>query len=129
MFPSREISPSGPIQELRDAVDLVVMSPIWKCEQFKQEGVKPVGFAWEMDVSCFDLGRLRHHAIRFAALRFPTDRAWHALRQVAPEILQQRHAGTGILDQDGSGTVLRRETGDLAPKVGVLEAGAEHVER
>src|SRR5712671_4487659 len=82
-----------------------------------------------MDVSRFDLGRLRLHAIRFAPLRLLTERACHSPRQIAPEILQERHAGAGTLDQDGSGTVFRRETGDLAPKVGVLEAGAEHVEK
>ena len=105
------------------------MSPIRKCEQFKQEGVEPVGLLWQMDVSCFNLGRLRHHAVRFASFRFPTKRAWHPPRQIAPKILQERHAGTRILDQDGSGTMLRRETSELAAKVGVLEAGAEHVER
>ena len=94
-----------------------------------QEGVEPVGFAWEMDVPCFDLGRLRHHAIRFASLRFPTERARHSLRQIAPKILQERHPGARILDQDGSGAVLRRETGDFASKVGVLEAGAEYVDQ
>ena len=52
----RAISPCRPLQELRDTVDLVVMSPIWKCEQFKQEAIEPIGFAREMDVSGFDLG-------------------------------------------------------------------------
>ena len=113
---------------MRNTIDLVVMSSVRKCQQFMQEGVEPVGLPWQMDVSCFDLGRLRHHAIRFASLRLPTDRAWHSPRQIAPEILQERHAGARILDQDGSGTVLRRETRDLAPKVGVLEPGAEHVD-
>ena len=124
----RAISPCRPLQELRDTVDLVVMSPIWKCQQFKQEGVEPVGFAREMDVSGFDLGGLRHHAIHLAPLRLPTDGAWHSPRQIAPEILQERHAGAGILDQDGSGTVLRCQARELAPKIRVLEPGAEHVD-
>ena len=114
---------------MRNTVDLVVMSSVWKCEQFKQESVKPIGLPREMHVSCFDFGRLRHHAIRLASLRLLTERAYHSPRQIAPEILQERHPRARILDQDGSGTMLRGQTRDLAPKVGVLEPGAEHVER
>jgi hypothetical protein len=63
------------------------MSPVRKCEQFKEEGVEPVGLPWEMDVSCFDLDRLGHHAIRFAALRLLTERACNPPRRIAPEVL------------------------------------------
>src|SRR6266498_2621232 len=104
------------------------MPPIWKCEEFNQKGVKPVNLPWEMDVSCFDLGRLGHHAIRFASLGLLTDRACHPSRQIAPEILQERHARPRILNQDGSGAMPRREISKLASKVGVLEPGAEHVD-
>ena len=50
------------------------------------------------------------------------------MRRIAPEILQQCHARSGILDQDGSGIVLRREARELAAKIRVLEPGAEHVD-
>jgi hypothetical protein len=52
----------------------------------------------QMDVPRFDLGRLRYHAIRFAPLRLSTDWAWHSLRQIAPQVLQQRRARSGIFD-------------------------------
>jgi hypothetical protein len=122
-------SRNGPIEKLRNTIDLVVISPMWKCQQFKQEGVKPISLAREIDVSSFDFGRLRHHAICLIPLRLATDRACHSSRQIAPEILQERHAGTRILDQDGAGTMFRCDLSDFAPKIGVLEAGAEHIEK
>src|SRR5258705_8756768 len=80
-----------------------------------------------MDVSIFDLGGLRHHAIYLAPLWLPTDRARQSPRRIAPQILQKCHARSGIFDQDGFGTVLRGETRELAAKIRVLEPGAEHV--
>jgi len=45
----------SPVQELRNAVDLVVMPTIWKCEKFKHECVKPGSLAWKVDVPCLNL--------------------------------------------------------------------------
>ena len=99
-----------------------------ECQKFMQEGVEPVGLLWQKDVSSFDLRGLRHHAIHLAPLQLPTDGARHSRRRIAPEILQQCHARSGILDQDGSGTVLGGEARHLAAKIRVLEPGAEHVD-
>src|SRR2546425_2806269 len=81
-----------------------------------------------MDLSCFDLSRLRHHAIRFAPLRLLTERPCHPPWQIAPEILWERHTGACVLDQDGTGPMRRRETSEVAPKIGVLQPRAEHVD-
>src|SRR5262245_58498802 len=79
----------GPLEKLRYTIDLVVIPPIWKCQQFKQECVEPISLAREIDVSCFDFGRLRRHATCLIPLRLATDRAYHSLRRIAPEILQE----------------------------------------
>src|SRR6187549_3086737 len=104
------------------------MSAVRKRQKFMQEDVKPVGLRWQVNVSGFDLSGLRHHAIHLAPLRIPTDEAWHSPRRIAPEILQQCRARSGIFDQDGSGPVLRGKARDLAAKIRVLEPGAEPVD-
>ena len=48
-------SRGGPLEKLRNTIDLVVISPIWKCQQFKQEGVEPISLAREIDVSMANL--------------------------------------------------------------------------
>ena len=104
------------------------MPPIWKCKQFEQESGGPFGVAGKVDVSRFNLGGLRHHPLDFAPVRLSSQRPYHSARQVPPEVLQQCHAGARVLDQDSAGLMLRRQAGNLAPKVGVLEARAEHVD-
>ena len=107
-----------PLQELRNAVDLVVMFAVWESQEFKQKCRKPVGSFGKKDVSGLNLGRLGHHAIRFAALRFLANRARHALRQIVPKILQKRHARARILDQDRFGAVLRPQDATLRRRSG-----------
>ena len=82
----------------------------------------------EVDVAGFDLGRLRHHAVRLAALRLLTNRARHARRGVAPQVLQERHAGAGILDQDGFGAVLAARLATLRRRSGYSRPAAKHVD-
>ena len=100
-----------------------------KGEQLKQEAIEPFGVPPEVDLSGFDLGRLRRHPLSLAALWFQADRAVHAGRCIALQVLQERHAGAGFLDQDGFGTVLGGQAGNLAPEIGVLEPAAEHIDQ
>src|SRR5262245_47848353 len=116
-----------PAQELGDTVDLIVVSAVRKRQQFMQQRREPIGFPRQVDMPRLDLGRLRDHAIRLAALRLLADWACHSLRQILPQILQQRHARPRILDQDRTGPMRRRELANLSSKVGILKSVAENV--
>src|SRR5438132_2787491 len=81
-----------------------------------------------MHMAGFDLGRLRHHALDFAADRLHPDVAGHANWEITSQILQERQSWPCSFDQDGFGTVLRDKPCDLAPKVGVFEPRAKDVD-
>jgi hypothetical protein len=100
-----EPSSRRPVQELGGAVDLIVMFAARKGEQLKQEAVEPFGVPRQVDMSGFNLGGLRRHAVSLAALRVVADWTVHARWRIALQVLQQRRSG--FLDQDGVGAVLR----------------------
>jgi hypothetical protein len=101
----KEPSPRCPIQELRDAIDLIVMFAMREGEQLKEEAVEPFGGPRQVEVSSFDLGGLRGYTIGLAALWLLADRAIEAGWRIAMQVLKERHAGSGISDQDGFGAV------------------------
>jgi hypothetical protein len=44
----------GPQKKLRDAVDLIVVAGVWKCEQLIEEVAKPGGVFGQADVTRLD---------------------------------------------------------------------------
>src|SRR6516164_11704163 len=45
-----------PDKKLRNAVYLIVVGPVWKCEQLHQEGSEPRGISRQMNMAIFDFG-------------------------------------------------------------------------
>src|SRR5579883_2677400 len=58
-----------PSEELRNAVDLIIVPAIGKRQQLGEELAEPRRAVRQADVAGLDLGRLGRHAIDFAAFR------------------------------------------------------------
>ena len=119
----------SPFQKLGDAVDLVVMLPIGKCEQLKQKAIKPIGISRQMHLAGLDLRSLGLHALLLAAFGLDPDGARHAWRQVFPQILQQSKARAFFLNKDDRVPVPLRQAGDLTAQFGVGETSTKYVDQ
>ena len=64
-----------PEQELRDAIDLIVVSAVWEGQKLRQELPEPRRVLGKMDVTRLDFRRLGGHAFELAALGANGDRA------------------------------------------------------
>ncbi len=64
-----------PREELRDAVDLIVVSPVGEGEQFGEKVIQPRSICTEVHMPGFDFGCLRLHALALAAFRLHADRS------------------------------------------------------
>jgi hypothetical protein len=95
--------------------------------QLEQEAVEPIGVLGQVNMSRFDFGRLGHHPIGFAAVRFLADRMGHARRRSVVQVLEQCQARSGVFNQDCLGAVLRSKACDLAPQIRILQAVAENI--
>ena len=73
-----------PSEELGDAVDLIVMAPVWKGEQLVEEVVEPRGVLTQMNLAGLDFRRLGGHAVNLASLGRETDRARQARNRFMP---------------------------------------------
>src|ERR1022692_4277841 len=67
-----------PTEELGNAVDLIVMTAVWKRQQLGEEFGKPSCALGQMNVTRFDLRRLSRHSVDLAPLRLDADRTCHA---------------------------------------------------
>ena len=90
-----------PLEELRDAIDLVVVPSTWKGEQFVEEGGEPRRLFRQQDVTSFEARRLCFHAHPLVAFRHDTDRPWKPVCRIVAQILDQLQPWSGLLDQDG----------------------------
>ena len=63
--PSIAIALVDPIEELRHAVDLIVITSVGELQQLGAEVVQPFRAPGQKHVPCFDLGALRAHARDF----------------------------------------------------------------
>src|SRR5260370_29160085 len=75
-----ELARRCPFQELRDAVDLIVVTTVRKGEQLEQEAAEPFGFLRQVEMAGFDLGRLCHHPVSLAAFRLLANGVRHIRR-------------------------------------------------
>jgi hypothetical protein len=94
-----------PSQEVRDAVDLIVMAAVREREHFAQE----VGMLCEVDLSRLELGGMSRHPIHLVADRPDADGMDQAYGHGVSKILQQARARSSILDQDRGRFVLLGE--------------------
>jgi hypothetical protein len=58
-----------PSEELRNAIDLIIVTTVWKWQKLREELAEPQGAVRQVDVTRLKLRRLGRHSIDFAALR------------------------------------------------------------
>ena len=117
-----------PLEELRDAIDLVVVPSTREGEQLVEEGGEPRRLFRQQHVTGFEARRLRFHAHPLAAFRHDADRPWKPVCRIVPQILDQLQPRPGPLDQDGPCLVSECEVNDLASERGELDPGAPDIE-
>jgi hypothetical protein len=83
-----------PEQELRDAIDLIVVSAVWEGQKLRQELPEPRRVLGKMDVTRLDFRRLGGHAFELAALGANAHRTELSRRGRTSEVLKEIHAGT-----------------------------------
>src|SRR5258708_28778769 len=69
-----------PSEELRNAIDLIIVTTVWKRQKLGEEVAEPRRAVRQVDVTCLNLRRLGRHSIDFAALRLDADRTRHSFR-------------------------------------------------
>lgn len=111
-----------PSQELRNAIDLIIVTTVGKWQKLVEELAEPRRAVRQVDVTGLNLRRLGRHSVNFAAFWFDADRARHCLRHGGSEVLQRVYAGSRILDHDSGRAMLRRQADDPAPQVRKFEA-------
>ena len=124
-----EILALPPEQELRDAVDLVVVRPLGKARSSDRNSAEPGRILGKMHVARLDLRRFgrpfvracRHRGERRSAAAFP--------RRRMPEVLKEVHAGARVLNEHAVAGVLLGKRNHLAPQLGIFEPTAENVEQ
>ena len=88
----RAASGRMPPQELRDAVDLVVVAGTREAEEFLQQRCHPRSLLRQIDRPAFELRSLCRHPVLFAALGFDADRPPHSRRGIALQALNEAKA-------------------------------------
>jgi hypothetical protein len=77
----------GPLQELRDAVDLIVMARIGEGEHLVEERSEPMRLQGNAEVARLDLRRLRLEAFELGADGLDPDRVRHPIGLIRKEVL------------------------------------------
>ena len=96
-LPSRD-----PTQELRDAINLIVIASAWKGQHLGQEVLKPGGRMRQPDLTSLNLCRFGAHAGDLVSLGLDRD-GTHG--PALAQVLNEGCAVSGILDQDWAGLV------------------------
>ena len=86
-----------PRQELRQTIDLIIMPAMGEGHQFGPEVIQPGGVFGEVNMTDFNIGRLRRYAVGFRAFRPEGDRTQ---RSFLAQLLDQVGAGTGVFNVD-----------------------------
>src|SRR5215813_12884421 len=112
-----------PIEELRDRIDLIVEAPVWEAQQLGLEIREPRSRDGKVELACFDGDRAHAHACDLFHLGADRDDGL----ALPLQLLRQRRAGAGVLDQDRDRLVRRVETRSLTFEGRVVEASAKDV--
>ena len=91
------LAPTDPIEELRHAIDLVVVFSIREGQQLMLKGPQPVGFPGNQDHAALDLGHLDREPRLLVVERLI---AREPSKPFIPELLAERVSGLGHLDDD-----------------------------
>jgi hypothetical protein len=93
------VTPLEPVQELREAIELVVMPCLWKLEQLKTEFFKPLGPSWQMYLPGFYFCGLGMHSANLVPFWGEGNRMWN-VSCFSLQLLNQGNPRTFVLNND-----------------------------
>ncbi len=96
----------NPVEDLRHAVDLIIVSSVWELLHLGLKIAQPFCALWQEKLSGFDLGCLSMEPGDLVLFRIDGNRAEAAFKS---QVLNKTGAGALILDQDRGGAMKVRQ--------------------
>src|SRR3984893_16548141 len=118
-----------PIEKLRNAVDLIVVSPFRKPQHLMQECGEPGRLFGQIDLAGFEAGALGLHAHELITLRSDTDGHRHAWLSICSQLLNEVQSRAGLLNKDAIGRMFARKRNQLALEIRKYQTPAPDVEQ